>query len=224
MAIERLNTIGVKASIEEQAAKTPETVKIYPEISLEEEWNRQAQNLARLFAKELKFKTFEEYIATLPKFEPQPKSFEGRLDTPVLVETRISIERQCGLAGIQYASDGLRKIAWNEKLRGYTPPQVPYATWLEDGRNNLNKKPKDVRKNLKKEDELGGTELDGIALLISNPKILEDHNLDLPGTSVEFESDVVACLDLWGGQPRLGCRRVDEENPMFGSVVRGRQK
>lgn len=212
---------SVATPVEKQVVKPAETIRIYPEIPLEAEWNRQAQNLAGLFAKELGFKTPEEYVATLPKFESQPENWKGRLDTPVLVETRISTERQCELAGINYASDGLRKADWNKELKGYKTPDAPYATWLDDGRNHMNIKPRDVRKNLRA-DELGGTELDGIALYISDPKILKHHYLDLPGTAVE--SDYAAYLDLWLGRPRLCCRLVVSTDPGFGSVVRGRQK
>lgn len=218
LTVPALNT---SVAVEMQAAAAPETVKIYPEISLEEEWNRQAQNLARFFAKELKFETSEGYIATLPKFEPQPKKWEGRLDTPVLIETRISPKRQCELVGIQYVSDDLEKTDWNEILKNYTTPKVPYTSWLEDGRNNLKKKPENVRKNLGA-DEFGGTELEGIALYISNPKILEHHFLDLPGTSVgSFDA---SSLILWDGQPRLFYVWVGFAGPRFGSVVRGKQR
>lgn len=202
-------------------ASQAEAIKVYPEISLEEEWQRQAEKLARLFAQELGFKTLDEYMVTLPKFEPQPKEYRGRLDTPVIVETRISPARQCQLAGIRYFLDGLDKNDWNGDPGRYRSPEAPYATWLEDGRNNLGEKPEDVRKKLK-DDERCGTELDGIALCISNPKILEHHFLDLPGTSVG--SDHAAYLPLWFGRLRLNCRFVDDADPRFGSVVCGRQK
>lgn len=199
-----------------------ETVKMHSEISLEEEWQRQAQELIKLgFNSELGL-TERQYLESLPKFTPQPESFKGRLDTSVIVETRISPKRQAELAGIQYFLDGLNKIDWNKNLKNYTTPEAPYAAWLEDGRNNLKKKPEDVRSSLKA-DEIGGTEFDGIALYISNPKILEHHFLDLPGTSVGSGS--VAYLDLWGGRPRLSYFLVDgADDPRFGSVVRGRQK
>jgi len=215
-----LGASSVAASIEKQQTKI-EAIKIYPEISLEDEWNRQTQNLARIFAKELKFETTEAYMATLPKFEPQPENWKGRLATPVIVETRINPSRQCELAGIRYALDGISKTNWNKNLKNYTTPKAPYAAWLEDGRNNLNKKPEDVRKNLK-DDEIAGTEFDGIALYIANPKILEHHFLDLPGTAVE--SVHAAYLILWHGGPMLSYFFVDRANPEFGSVVRGRQK
>ncbi|MEK7450435.1 MAG: hypothetical protein AAB662_00685 [Patescibacteria group bacterium] len=214
---------AVVTPVEKPAVKTPEiqAIKLYPEISLTEEWSRQAQNLARLFAKELKFKIPEEYIATLPKFEPQPKDWKGRLDAPVIVETRISPSRQAELAGIQYALDGLNKTDWNQNLKGYITPTAPYAAWLDDGRNHMNEKVEDVRSNLES-DEIAGTDFDGIALHIPNPRILKHHFLDLPGTAVG--SDCAVFLDLWGGRPKLSYDFVGHAGPGFGSVVRGRQK
>ncbi len=208
--------------VEKPTLKTPEaSVKMYPEISLEQERARQIQGFIKLgFHTELS-KTEEEYAARFPEFTSQPESFKGRMDAPALVETEISPKRQSELAGIQYVLDGLSKTDWNLNLKDYTAPEAPYAAWLDDGRNHMNKKVKDIRSKLKS-DEIGGTELDGIALYISNPKILEHHFLDLPGTSVE--SDHAAYLGLWRGRPRLGYYFVDSAFPEFGSVVRGRQK
>jgi len=192
-----------------------------PEISLEIEWNRQAQNLAGFFAKELKFKTPEGYITTLPKFEPQPENWKGRLDTPVIVETRIRPERQAQLVGMYYFLIEGTKTDWNKEIKNYLIPNAPYAAWLEDGRNNRNRRPKDVRRNLKP-DEIAGTELDGIALYISNPKILGYHFLDLPGTSIG--SDHTAMLTVSSGKTVMSHSSTEEATPFFGSVIRGRQK
>lgn len=204
---------------EEEAVRV-ETVKIYPELSLEEEWQRQIQGFIKLgFHTELG-QTEDEYAKRFPKFTSQPESFKGRLDTPVLVETEIDPKLQCELAEVGYILGGLIKTDLNKNLlENYTTPEAPYAAWLEDGRNNINKKPKDIRKNLK-DDEIAGTELDGITLYISNPKILEDHFLDLPGTAFGFAGS--ACLGLRDGRPDMSYRWVDDALPEFGSVVRGR--
>lgn len=211
----------VATPVEKPAVKVPESTKIFPEIPLEEEWQRQSRRFVELgFHEELGL-TGEEYIATLPKFEPQPEEWKGRMDTPVIVEIRISPKRQSELAGLKYFLEGVDKADWNKTLKGYIAPEGPYAVWLDDGRNHMKKSVKDVRKNLKA-DELAGAELDGIALYVSNPKILEHHFLDLPGTSVE--SDGAAGLRLWDGGPEVFCSFVGGAHPRFGSVVRGRQK
>lgn len=213
-AVEAEASVDVKPQVE--------TIKVYSEISLQEERIRQIQGFIKFGFHTKLGKTEEEYAERFPEFTPEPKRYkEGLGIAPVLVETGISPKDQCELAGIEYVSGGLNRVDWNEARKNYVTPKAPYAAWLEDGRNNLNKKPTDVRKNLKA-DEFGGTELEGIALYISNPKILEHHFLDLPGTTVG--SDGSACLFLWLGRPELSYDFADGASPGFGSVVRGSQK
>lgn len=211
------------APVENSVAKTPETPKIYPEISLQEERIRQISKYINLGFHVKLGKTEEEYAKRFPEFTPKPESSKEKLGiAPVLVETEISPEDQCRLAGIEYISGGLNRTDWNKTLKNYETPKAPYSAWLEDGRNNLYRKPADVRKGLKESGEFGGTELEGIALFISSPKILDHHFLDLPGTTVE--SGCSARLLLWLGRPRLGYHLSDVASPRFGSVVRGSQK
>ncbi len=191
---------------------------VYPGIPLAAEWSRQAQNLAGLFAKELKFKTQEEYIATLPKLEPQPDAWRGRFDTPLIVETRVSPKRQAELLGMRNFLDGLKKTDGNTKKK-YVLPKAPYTTWLNNGKDKFSKAPNAILKNLKA-DEIAANELDGIALYIANPDILDYQFLYLPGTIVERE--YAAFLDLWYGLPRLDFNFVDSALPKFGVVLRGR--
>ena len=203
-------------SVESQLAKT-ETIKIYPEISLEEEWNRQSQNLAALFVKELGL-TNEQYIASLPKFELQPKEYKGRLDIPVIVETRVPLEKMLKLVGInKYFNVGLIKEWEKDK---FETPKTPYTTWLNDSSINLNKSVDTVRKGLKS-DERGGTVFDGIALYLRDPKILEHHFLDLPGSQVV--SGRAPYLNRWNEQPRLNHFWTAHASPNGGSVVAGRK-
>ena len=199
---------------------TPEvSEKIYPEISLEKEWGRQAQILAGYFAQELNL-TSEQYIATLPQFEPQPENWNGRLDTPVIIETRISPERQLDIVGVYEFFDVLKKTAWVQ-TPGYKILSGPDTAWLDDGRNHMNQASKDVKNSLK-EDEVGGKILDGLALFIVNPTILKKRSLDLPDSLVDEKFSVL--LALWGNKPVLSYHLVGETVPSFGSVVRGRQK
>lgn len=211
----------VTYKVDESKSPQAETIKVYPEISLEEEWQRQAQGLIKLgFYSELGL-TEEKYLESLPKFTPQPESFKGRLNTPVLVETRISPKRQSKLAGIQYVLDGLNVKNWDKDPKKYKTPDSPYTVWMDEGARNMNRKVQDVRRNLVS-DERGGTELDGIALYIAKPNILQTRFLDLPGTSVR--SVYAPSLDLWDGKPRLGYDFVAGADPEFGSLVCGRQK
>lgn len=197
-----------------------ESPKVYSVISLEAERTRQAQRYVELgFHRELGL-TEQKYIASLPKFEPQPKEFKGRLDTPLLVETRVPIERQAKLADIDYFLRGLDKKDWTDDPQGYKTPNIPYATWIDEGKRFMNRKVEDVRNELASF-ERGGTEFDAVALYIAKPQILQTRFLDLPGTTVG--SDCAACLRRWGGRAELGRRFVDAASPRFGSVVCGRK-
>jgi len=184
---------------------------------VEKEWQIQAEKYIGLgFHKELGMSEAE-YKSSLPQFESQPEAYIGRFDIPLLVETRIPAERQAELAGISVYYSYSRD--WEGDPEGYKTPTVPYTTWVQDGTKNLNKSVGKVRDNLVV-DERGGTEFDGIALYIKDPEILEDHALDLPGTSVG--SVLVAYLSRWDGEPKLRDHLVGGAGPDLGSVSCGR--
>jgi hypothetical protein len=126
------------------------------------------------------------------------------------------------LAGINY-SDESSKTDWNLELKNYESPKTPYSAWLGDGRISLGEKVEDVRRKIKlKTDEAGGTELDGIALYISHPEILEDYSLYLPGTCAGLGFAVFLHLRI--GRPELIRRSVSHADHRCGSVVCGKQK
>lgn len=189
-------------------------------INLDLEWKRQSGRYVELgFHKELGLSE-ENYLASLSRFEPQPEVFVGRFDIPILVETRIAPKRQAELAGLNYLLRGLNVHDWEDDPKKYKTPKIPYTTWMQDGKKNLKRSVRDVRRTLEA-DERGATEYDGIARWIANPSVLEDHNIDLPGTSVG--SDNAPYLDRWGGRPGVDCwGRVDNVDPRYGSASCGR--
>lgn len=163
----------------------------------------------------------EDYLDSLPKFKPQPEAYKGRFDTPLLVETRIGIDRQYELAGVtNYLKEpGLDVQDWPQDPKGYKTPESPYTTWANDPAKNRNRKVAEVRKKLK-EDERGGTRFDGLALYIANPKKLNEVYIDLPGDRVESGS--APDLYLFQGGPYLSYRWVGYAGPEWGSLVCGR--
>jgi len=182
------------------------------------EWERQVKGYFKLgFHKELNLSE-EEYRDSLPKFTPQPEAYKGRFDIPVLVETRIPVKKQAELAGLRYYSaEAVRD--WEDDPKGYQTPETPYITWMQDGRN-YRKWTVDNFRRAMAEDERGATEFDGVALFIKNPKILQHHSIDLPGTSVG--SVRAACLLLWFDEPGLRAYLVGNAHPNFGSASCGR--
>ncbi len=189
------------------------------------EWSRQADTLAYLFAKPLGVSR-DQYIDGLPQFALQPETYKGRFDIPTLVPTPVpekglTARKMFELAGIKpyYDVDGMTKD-WEKHPSGFVTPKAPYSTWLHDGTPNLNRKPEDVRSELPA-DARGGTLLDGLGLYLKDPKILEDHSLDLPGSQVGSGS--APFLYLWYGGPELLHAWVDDPDPGFGSVVGGNE-
>lgn len=205
----------------------PENGRKTEKTTLEAEWQRQANRFVELgFHKELIVDgrrvelTVQEYLKSLPRFESQPKEFRGRLNTPLLVETRIPIEKQMKLARIRYFLEALNKGDWSEDPQGYETPKLPYTTWTDEGARFMGRKVEDVRRELVP-DERGGTEFDAVALYIAKPDVLKTRSLDLPGTAVG--SDDAAYLALWYGQPELDYDFVGNASPAFGSLVCGRK-
>lgn len=150
---------------------------------------------------------------------PQPETFVGRFDIPVVTFGQIPVKDQAKMAGIEYYLDGLSVRDWEQDPRGYRTPEGAYLTWMQDGTINLNKKPTAVRDALAT-DERGATIQDGIGLYIVRPEVLKNHFIDLPGTVVG--SDGVAGLDLWDGRPELGGFLADDAYPVWGSASSGR--
>lgn len=196
-----------------------------PLISLEslsksdKEWQRQVGKLVKLgFHKELGMDE-KEYIDSLPKFGPQPENFKGRFDIPVIVDPRIDWKKQSELAGITNIISNSNVRDWPKDSKGYKIPDVPYITWMQDGRKYLGKSVDWVRKNLS-EDERGGTIYDGLSLAIFHRNILRHHNIDLPGTQVGSGS----APDLCGGDAGLwlGDDWAGSASGGWGSVSCGR--
>jgi len=185
---------------------------------LDGEWTRQAGILADLFAKELKM-TKEQYLDSLPKFTSQQEEFKGRFDIPVIVETRVTPERQFQLAGIETFFDNTQAKDWDGDSEEYKTPVAPYVTWMQDGTRNLGKSVRSVRKELAK-DERGATVFDGVALIITHPDILKKHFIDLPSSRVGSDNAPGVCF--WDGRPRLSRSWVDGSSRSYGSASCGR--
>lgn len=224
-AIEKAKRILREADVVDPGPKVPMQKRLVEEImdrlNLFAEWERQTERYVELgFHKELGL-TGEEYLVSLPQFEPQPKTFAGRFDIPLLVETRIPPSRQAQLAGLQYYLGDLNVHDWETDPKKYKTPDMPYTTWMQDEMKNLNKSVSYVRQHFAS-DERGATLLDGIALYIVNPNMLKNHAIDLPGTSVDAVS--APCLKLWGSRPAVDYAPVGSSFPGFGSASCGRNE
>lgn len=199
-----------------------ESSKIFPEISLEAEIERQAKRYLELGYhrhKEIRMSNgkFKDWLMKL--VAPQPENFQIRLNTPVAVFGQVPIKDQCALAGIKYFLEGYDARDWPEDPQQYETPNSLYLAWTDEGARFMKIGVRDVRRELAV-DERGGTKFDGVGLYIVKPQVLQKRFLDLPGTAVG--SDRAPYLDLWDVRPALNGHFVGLAYPGFGSLVCGR--
>lgn len=224
---ELADILGAMCKVRGSNFPLPETKRVAlstPELKLRYEWLRQAQKYLKLgFHKELRGLSEQEYLDSLPKFGPQPENFKGRFDIPVIVETRISVERQCELARIDSRLGALPRVDWTNNSKDYKTLNGPYIIWMQDGAKNLRKKVEIVREELAK-DERGATIFDGIALYLAESRtLLRDHFIELPGIKIgtKVGSISVPCLSLWSCRPTLRYHTVGRAYPNYGAVTCG---
>lgn len=100
------------------------------QLDLEQEWDRQINEFLGLkFNEQPKVdQTVGQYRASFPKFLPQPLSYEGNFDIPLLFEGRIDSKRKLELAGYE----DLYPDA--EIVNDVDISDRPYSAWLRDPR------------------------------------------------------------------------------------------
>ncbi|OGH16275.1 MAG: hypothetical protein A3C22_02540 [Candidatus Levybacteria bacterium RIFCSPHIGHO2_02_FULL_37_10] len=120
----------------------------------------------------------------MPKFESQPAEYKGRLDIPVIVETRVPLKRMLELAEIRLAfvsSYGRTEDAEDKenariasgikdwKQNNFQTPGTSYTAWLNDVPNK-NQSIWTIRESFKS-DERGGTIYEGVSLRLREPSV-----------------------------------------------------
>lgn len=152
-------------------------------------WEKQISLYLRLgFPRILQMNT-DEYILSIPKFRIPPKEKIERFSKPLLVEPRISPQIQLRLAGYKYSVNG--KPINNVEI----PKNSPYLVWAQDGSK------KDLNENIAPY-ERSITLLEGAALLLGYPDILDGHHVALLGSSIFSEGETasfekVPCVYKW---------------------------
>lgn len=217
--------------VTEQTASTAPDLfsKIYPEITLSEEHQRQGLILAERFAARLSMSE-EDYIAALPQFPESPANYSALgLNVPIIVETRVSWREAAELSGI-FVTDYLKERAnagevvnWEDDK--FEMPQVPFSAWAQNGTKFVYRKPSDVREDLlsgkENKDYRAGRILDSIATWNVRPDIVQTMFWDIIGTKVG--SDRVPVLVRWVVRPRLSAFLVGHAFPRCRALVLGRE-
>ncbi|WGY00362.1 hypothetical protein QI633_17670 [Nocardioides sp. QY071] len=173
-----------------------------------------------------------DYRASLPSIAPPPPALRGRLDVPVLVETRIPWRRQAELARIRF-SYGVRTSEAVDIDEGARPPhRHPYVTWCNDwGRRfPLAIAPQDARSRLGA-DEIGGNIEELVAIEILYPAFsAAGHYFEAIGTRMAGLVDSVATgsglgdrypvLYRWRRQAELGANLTPRAYSIIRPLVR----
>lgn len=221
------------STLAEQAVgivKAPDlSAKVYPEIPLPEERQRQGLVLAGRFAARLGFDSHEAYMATLPEFPEKPSTYARLgLTVPVIVETRVPWLEAAGLSGL-YVTDYMKQQMNAGGVKdwegiNFDMPEVPFAAWVQDGSKFMFRKPSEARKELGKKENKGyvaGSILLAISMYDVRPDMVRTMFWDVIGAAVG--SDGVPCLGHWGVGPGLGARHVDRVVPSYRVLVFGRE-
>ncbi len=213
-------------------ALSPESIDDLPDpatLDLGEEWTRQIENYVRLgFHTELGMSA-DDYRASLPRIAPQPSQYRGRLDVPLLIDPRVSWERQADLADMSRSFSSRSHIYEPIDDRHAVPAQ-PYVAWVNwfGQRFPQPTSPGDARADLA-DDELGGNVHELVALHIAHPVLdytgrfidavgLESRTMEL------HEGDATnrnPGLCFWRGRAEIGANMHPVAYSIFRPLIRG---
>lgn len=180
---------------------------------LQIEWERQVGRLIELgYHRELR-KSEATYRNQMPAFAPQPESYKGRFDIPLLVDPRLSLKTQIRLAGIN-PSIQLEKIADIMIV-----PTEPYSIWTHDGNRYRQFSVKNaISKFLS--DEAPSPQVEVMSLFIQHTEIFKDHGVDATGSI--YGKDNIPCIDTFFGRPELSHGVYDHPDSRWGTLSRGK--
>ncbi|MBI2330188.1 hypothetical protein HYU94_02265 [Candidatus Daviesbacteria bacterium] len=133
----------------------------------------------------------DEYRATIPAFQPQPPRYKGRFDVPLLIDPRVSLQRQLDLHKVivnpQITEADLTRLSLKESTKPHIPKE-PYQLWIKADLRTFKEayRSNDLKLRNVQEftyDERGLTAIEGLAILREVPNILYNGfpNLDQDG-------------------------------------------
>ncbi|MEU9888876.1 hypothetical protein [Sphaerisporangium sp. NPDC051011] len=174
----------------------------------------------------------DRYLATLPKFPQQPEAYIGRMDVPVLVETRIPWRRQAALAGVRL-SNGMRTSKVVRLPSRHANERQPYVAWCTDwGRRFPGPIAPAAARDQLAADEVGATVAELLAMELARPDLSRSGKFfEAIGSVMNGLVDAVPvvsaeitrfpCLFHWRGRPELGSNLNPDAYSIFRPLVRG---
>ncbi|MBI4091883.1 MAG: hypothetical protein HY427_01615 [Candidatus Levybacteria bacterium] len=210
----------------------PERVRVYPEISLEEEFARQSSLIIARFAKHLGISELDVRALLPSAFPGKPESFNGEEIVPVIIpkfllpgykvpswHKAVYAARLSMSIDLRYGYGRSELTEWKDP-RGIVTPNKPYSAWLYVGDDYLNRKPSDVRAELP-ENRRAGDHWDGLGLAVVRKDIVRAKGFDLIGGQVGHGD--VPLVTWWRGHPDFSSHSDQNANPRFRSLVCGKE-
>jgi hypothetical protein len=208
------------------------TPRVGRPVDLESEWRRQVDaKLEAGFPAALRV-SVDEYIASLPRPDPQPSEYRDRFDVPILVETRLSWQVQAALANVQLSNHSRRTMYRPVDARSETPGG-PYWAWFSHWAQRFPEpvSPSDARAELGP-DEVGGSVHELVALHLAHPELNEQgkfleaigHVMEpvtVEGLSSEVPADRTPCMYRWRQRAEVGANLHPIGYSLFRPLVRG---
>lgn len=200
----------------------PESKKVYPKISQEEEFERQVINAVERIAKPLGISE-QAALASLPKkFPDRLAEYDGLdISTPLIVPrfrgfSWLQHVEAAGLGVSDYLRSRISELSqWQDPREEIEMPDVSYAGWFHTG-DRYKGRPIDVRARLQgvevADDHWGGA---GLATL--RVDIVKVRLFGLIGGQVGAGG--LPCVGWWGGRP--GFDAGWDDDPDYRALVRG---
>ncbi len=198
-------------------------IEVYRPEALQAELERIAATYQdRKFHNKLHVSTgrFKDNIMKL--YAPQPDSYIGRFDRPLIVFGQIPIKEQAELAGLDYYLEGLNVGEWEQTQEGFTTPKRAYLTWMQVDKKYQELNGLEASYSMQP-DERGGNIPDAIGLYIASQKIPNGVGYYLPGTLVGYEkSSGIAYLGVLSNKPAISYCGVSTKMPGVVTATCGR--
>ena len=161
------------------------------------------------FGRELGFKTFKSYLATIPMIPVSLLADDPNLPLLRLVDPRLGIAKACKLFGIKFEELGYSDADAVICDARHETPTEPFWVRAHDGRKNRSRRP-DVCRDECKDKIFVMTAMVAIMTWVQDPSIIKqgEHVLDCPGSVPRSARGSCAFLRVWVGEVKLDLLRI----------------
>lgn len=174
-----------------------------------------------------------DYVRSLPVPGRQPAGYAGRLDMPLVVETRITWQEQASLLGVALSS-GSARSEYVPADGGSPTPGRPYAGWFNRwGQRFADPVAAAAARAGLREDEVGAGPLELLAAHLAQPGLCRQgrfyeavghvaRDMTVPGMTSAAERERTPCMYHWRGRPEIGAQLHPLAFSIFRPLLRGR--